>query len=223
MAKILKKRRRYLEEKAKRNAKVALALSFSGSVFLALSFFFIPFLIYLSIIQFSFALFFFERYRDFKKGFEGELLVIKQLMKLDDSYLVLNDIKLSPRENIDHIVIGPNGVFVIETKNYEGDFVCENDRWIKRYYTKKGLKEYEIKSPSKQVKRNAIRVKKIIREKANMNVWVDAIVVFIKASDIILKNCGATVLNLDELPEYIKNKKGLKLSPQQIKTIGKLF
>ena len=56
-----------------------------------------------------------------------------------------------------------------------------------------------------------------------MNVWVDAIVVFIKASDIILKNCGATVLNLDELPEYIKNKKGLKLSPQQIKTIGKLF
>ncbi len=69
MAKILKKRRRYLEEKAKRNAKVALALSFSGSVFLALSFFFIPFLIYLSIIQFSFALFFFERYRDFNKGF----------------------------------------------------------------------------------------------------------------------------------------------------------
>lgn len=58
------------------------------------------------------------------KGAEGERRVGNCLSRLSDEYVVFND--FTPRDaqgnfrpwNVDHIVIGPTGVFVIETKNY---------------------------------------------------------------------------------------------------------
>lgn len=57
------------------------------------------------------------------KGAEGERRVSAELGKLPDEFIVFNDfhpVKDGTRAawNIDHIVIGPSGVFVIETKHY---------------------------------------------------------------------------------------------------------
>ena len=30
--------------------------------------------------------------------------------------------------NIDHIILGSNGIFVIESKNYDGKIICNGDR-----------------------------------------------------------------------------------------------
>ena len=60
------------------------------------------------------------------KGYLGEAIVKQKLMELRpiDSYTVLNDIYLPTVDGgttqIDHIVVSPFGVFVIETKNYSG-------------------------------------------------------------------------------------------------------
>ena len=55
------------------------------------------------------------------KGAEGERLTGRALEKLP-GYVVLHDRKIpGSKANIDHVAIGPAGVFVIETKNYKGE------------------------------------------------------------------------------------------------------
>ena len=53
------------------------------------------------------------------KGAAGEKSVAHTLSKLPDEFLVVNDVQ-TPNGNLDHAVIGPTGVFVIETKNCRG-------------------------------------------------------------------------------------------------------
>ena len=79
-------------------------------------------------------------------GRKGESAVTKTLKSLPDDYVVLNDIVLPDRKgNVDHVLIGPNGVFVIETKNYSGFIKCEEDDWF--------VNGHRIRSLSRQAKR----------------------------------------------------------------------
>src|SRR5687768_1146565 len=52
-------------------------------------------------------------------GFAGERHVAQELSKLDDRFRVVHDVDIG-RGNVDHVVIGPAGVFAIETKNRRG-------------------------------------------------------------------------------------------------------
>ncbi|MEA2460266.1 MAG: hypothetical protein QOH90_443, partial [Actinomycetota bacterium] len=55
------------------------------------------------------------------KGAEGERLTGRPLDGLD-GYVILHDRKIpGSKRNIDHVAIGPGGVFVVETKNYAGE------------------------------------------------------------------------------------------------------
>jgi hypothetical protein len=56
------------------------------------------------------------------KGAEGERLTAKALDPLKtDGHILLNDLRIpGKRSNVDHILIGPTGVYVIESKNYSG-------------------------------------------------------------------------------------------------------
>jgi hypothetical protein len=54
--------------------------------------------------------------------------------------------------NIDHFLIGPNGLFVIETKNYSGNVKCNGDQ---RFFNGHGTQ-----SPGRQAKGNAVAVRK---------------------------------------------------------------
>lgn len=61
------------------------------------------------------------------KGAEGERRTGTSLQKLPD-FTVLHDRKIpGSKANIDHIAIGPGGVFVIETKNYVGKVTVRGD------------------------------------------------------------------------------------------------
>lgn len=84
-------------------------------------------------------------YRLFKptiKGWFGEKKVARYLRKLSEEYTVLNDIILpteSGTTQIDHIVVSPYGVFVIETKNYKGWIYGGGKaaQWTQNIYGKK--------------------------------------------------------------------------------------
>ena len=74
------------------------------------------------------------------KGDPGEQRAAMLLNKLPkDKYTVFNDIMIEvdgETHQIDHIVTRPYGIFVIETKNYNGDFVGSRytNKW-KGYYS----------------------------------------------------------------------------------------
>ena len=61
--------------------------------------------------------------RAWRTGADGEMATARILAPLSaEGFVILHDRRIpNGRENIDHIVIGPTGVFVIETKNYAGD------------------------------------------------------------------------------------------------------
>lgn len=103
----------------------------------------------------------------FKRGLEAERLVTKHLQNLDDNYVLINDYKLPNRYgNIDHVLLGPNGIFAIETKDFEGIMRCSGDNWYQYKHQWVISQEYERKSFSKQAKRNALSLKRIIEIKS---------------------------------------------------------
>lgn len=63
-----------------------------------------------------------------QRGAIGEEETANALAKLPSSFVVLHDRRI-PRSNanIDHIVIGPPGVFVVETKRYSGRLTVRGD------------------------------------------------------------------------------------------------
>jgi len=52
----------------------------------------------------------------YQKGADGENIVGRILAKFPDEFSVINDLT-TPFGNLDHVVVGPTGVFVLDTKN----------------------------------------------------------------------------------------------------------
>ena len=109
-----------------------------------------------------------------RKGWEGEQRVALELSYLNDEFLLLNDVMLPRgRGNIDHILVGPTGVFVFETKNYSGKYVCYGDR---RFFQGVGQK-YDVSSVSVQAKNNANALASLLHT-AGFTVDVNPVIVF---------------------------------------------
>src|SRR5262249_595143 len=72
-----------------------------------------------------------RRWQSWNRGKMGESAVTRALCGLPDEYVLLNDLMLPDgKGNVDHLVIGPSGLFVIETKNYSGNVKCDRDDWF---------------------------------------------------------------------------------------------
>lgn len=230
---ILKETGTYLTKKAESNRNYALACFILASMSLI-----IPPLFWISLPLVLIGGFFFKRFLDYGRGSTAEKRVIEQLSTLSNDYFLINDLELAELwGNIDHIVLGPNGIFVVETKDYGGDIFCKGDEWSRRY--KGGLKlssrgrtywkperKYQLSSPSKQVKRSAILVKKHINvsevSRPSMNLWVEGIVVFTNPNvKLHIEKPSVEVLLVEEIVNFIKNKKSRKnLSSHELKMIG---
>lgn len=77
------------------------------------------------------------------KGAIGERRIHHLLKQLGESYVAFNDVYVPKKDGrttqIDHIVVSPYGIFVIETKNYSGwIFGSERQKnWTQTIYKKK--------------------------------------------------------------------------------------
>jgi len=62
-----------------------------------------------------------RRLGNFLKGAKGEEWVAHELSFLSSEYAIFNGLGLGGgKQNFDHIVVGPAGIFVVETKNWKG-------------------------------------------------------------------------------------------------------
>ncbi|MBI3397736.1 MAG: NERD domain-containing protein [Deltaproteobacteria bacterium] len=78
----------------------------------------------LSLIFLGCGLHYLKRRSHWRKGILGEKMVVEALTPLDNSYVLINDIVLPEgMGNIDHILVGSNGVFAIETKSYRWHYL----------------------------------------------------------------------------------------------------
>jgi hypothetical protein len=112
-----------------------------------------------------------RRIRAARKGRLGERLVTDLLARLPDEYYLVNDVVLGAG-NVDHVITGPCGVVVIETKRIAGQIRCEGDQWF--------VNGRRTKSYSRQAKAGAIAVRTFLaaRHPELRTTFVRAVVVF---------------------------------------------
>jgi len=140
----------------------------------------------------------YRRLVSLRKGARGEQSVAELLARLPDQYVLLNDLVLPGlRGNIDHVLIGPCGVVVIETKRWAGTIACRRDRWY--------VDGRPRKSVTRQVISAAMAVKTCLaRAGAGASGWVESVVVFTHPlCRLALTRPIPTVIRFSELMSYL--------------------
>lgn len=153
------------------------------------------------------ALVYFKIRKSSIKGKIGEKGVSAFLSMLPGKYIVLNDIMLrngSYTTQIDHIVISPHGIFVIETKNYKGWILggFHSEKWTQNIWGHK----YELYNPILQ---NEKHIKFLLRKYPNLTSiypHIYSIVVFVRANKLRISGSGdAVVIRPYGINSYIKS------------------
>ena len=153
-------------------------------------------------------------------GAMGEENVAKELERLGDSFHTINDFYLpGQRGNFDHIVLGPNGIFLIETKNHKGLISCNGDVWKQRKVGQLGtVYDGVLKNPSLQVKANAAILNDFIKQRLKKNIWINPVIVFANdEAELDIKKSTVPVIRPEKLHGFITNYQSKKhLSPQEL-------
>ena len=161
-------------------------------------------------------------------GLEGEKGVTDGLaVGLDDRYLVLNDVFIKfgrQRAQVDHVVIGPNGLFVIETKNWAGRIAGdENESHWLYYHGQQGASEYY--NPIWQSRRQLKFVARRLQEDGLD--WPDRQVMVVMFADEArweIRNQTAPILRLAEVVPFIqKSSSSRTYGPAEIDAAGQVL
>lgn len=206
----------------------------SASVLFAMNVFpFATFGLILIPISYVLGAYSYSSYLTWQGGSAGEKAVTEALMALPDTYVLINGVVVPPnRGDIDHILIGPNGFFVIESKNYGGRISCIGDLWKKTKIIGGTLKNLEIGSPSNQVKRNAKVLKDFILANQEEvfggkapHIWVVGLLVFTNPEvELELIDPTVDVVELDNLVGVISSTKSeFSLSSVQVESAARVI
>lgn len=147
-------------------------------------------------------------------GAIAEMRMIDLLRKLPDNYYVVNDVKLRlskgvrfdgswlETSQIDHLVIGPSGVFVIEVKNWSDKFLSDGDFF----------------DPYQQIKRHNYVCYTLLKRRFKTNVWN----IIACAGHIPTKpnNSHVKVLPIEQVNNYILWFKDIKHDNETVQRIA---
>jgi len=112
-----------------------------------------------------------------QKGYEGELLFDNITSSvITAECLILNDLLLPHNKNtfqIDSLIIAPETIYIIEVKNFEGDYFYERDRLYTRVPP-----HSEVTNPLIQLNRSESFFRQLL-EKLGNNMTIQSYVVFV--------------------------------------------
>ncbi|MBI4812895.1 MAG: NERD domain-containing protein [Methanobacterium sp.] len=150
-------------------------------------------------------------------GAKGEKIVAKKLDKLPKKYTAIRDVKIpNLGGDIDHVVVGPTGIFVIETKNYKPTYIPDEDCW---YHTSGRVSEL---NPAKQVKLQSSKLNNFLKPKLGKKLYKKAIFPVISPinHNLIFKNDIKTyeIVYPEDLVHYISHQRKI-LNSNEVKDI----
>jgi hypothetical protein len=119
-------------------------------------------------------------------GLRGQNRMTEVLARLDDDYYLLNNLSLPGRaDDVDHMVVGPNGIFALETKNHRGRIFWREGEWYQAKVSRKGRPQPEepIRDPSQQLKQNVDYLRSCINHtdpalSQRTRLWIEGAAVF---------------------------------------------
>jgi hypothetical protein len=140
-----------------------------------------------------------REYRSELKGYYGELIVMDTLKQLSDDYYVISDVRITRESGhrfdgrmlksarVDHIVVGPKGVYCIETKHWNS---------VKN-------KDTDKPSPGEQARRSSHLLYKYLKYTCGLNgVKVMGIVLYTNTT-IKGKEDFVRFMRNDEILQYL--------------------
>lgn len=152
------------------------------------------------------------------KGIFGEKVVAFILRMLPDDYYIFNDVYVEVggrTTQIDHVVVSPFGVFVIETKNYRGWIFGNDDQqyWTKNMYGRK----YEFYNP---VLQNRAHTKALHRYLNISYSFFIPVVVFLSGATL---KCDTTanVIKMWSLRRFIRKHTHAVFTDEEVQEIVK--
>jgi hypothetical protein len=155
----------------------------------------------------------------FRKGVTGEAMIGYVLESFPDDYRIIHDLT-TPFGNIDHVVVGPTGAYVIDAKNWKGVVTANGSGEL--LLNGKPTQKPEVKN----LTRTIMSVKDKIKVLAGSDPYIKGIFAFPSAHiEARWGTTGAVDCVTDEkLYDYIvETKKGSKLSKQEIDSISQAF
>ncbi len=155
-----------------------------------------------------------------KAGLSGEQILRDKLRSiLSSNHKVIYNYP-TPYGDIDALVVGPAGVFVLEAKNHNGYITVDENGWQRQKVGQMGtVYDASIGNPEKQVKRNVWFISNLLKQKG-INVWVDYFVVFTNPEvKLEVKNGNKRIIHIDELDKVFSNL--TKLDNQTIDNVFK--
>lgn len=146
------------------------------------------------------------------KGKRGEEHVASYLSLLpDNAYRVINDLMLQSgghSTQIDHVVVSEYGIFVIETKYYQGWIYggTNNEYWTQNIYGRK----YQLRNPIWQNEGHIRALRKVLSEYNCPPFY--SIVAFSPQADLKLNDDSLPVMYWGDIVPFIGSHKESKIS-----------
>lgn len=110
-----------------------------------------------------------------RRGLQGEEDVFDILKKLPDEYSIFRGIQINGPWDIDFIIVGPTGVFTIETKSHKGTIEFNGEE-----LTHNGT-VFPEKNILKQSMSQAWNTHMYLQEEVNKDIFVKPVIVFTRA------------------------------------------
>lgn len=161
----------------------------------------------------------YERERKkWRRGAAGECVVADVLGALSDDYCVINGLTTDSGD-IDHVVVGPTGVFAIETKNWRGTVTADGGGEL----VLNGILTPQVR---KFVRRTMAVREQVVTLTRRHDLYIKAVMVFPRArvDAPFGKTSHVHCLTDEGLCDYIENSNYTrKLNPNEVDQIVRAF
>jgi hypothetical protein len=140
--------------------------------------------------------------RNFAAGRRGEeATVILFQEHLDGRWTLFRNVRLpNGHGDIDAVLTGPNGVYALEVKTYNGSYRNVGDRW---QWCHRSLWRNASRNPGRQARRNATHLHDYLQQQG-VEIWIQPRVVWAGQGELWLEKPAVRVWQLAE-PDYILN------------------
>lgn len=159
-------------------------------------------------------------FKPFLKGKIGEFAVAAHVkLYLKGDYILLNDLTLPDIESgttqIDHILLSPYGIFVIETKNYKGwIFGTERQKqWTQKIYKQ----SFKFQNPIHQNYKHMKVLEKILADILDKE-FIHTVIVFMPEA-VFKTDMPSNVFRGADWTDYVKTYKQSVISPMKLKRV----
>jgi hypothetical protein len=146
-----------------------------------------------------------KQIEEHRRGQEGEEKVVQLILQaLDGNWCLFRNINLPGRNkgDLDLVLVGPPGVWVLEVKNFRGEYRNIGGNWE---YRNGKTWRVAFANPSKQAVNNAYRLKNFLKAD-NVNAFVNSAIIWANSENpLTIENPAVAVWQYNRMPDELGN------------------